>query len=186
MKNQKIVFQGKSKKGLNIVIRYPDMSDLKEVWRYANALSKERTFVLFQGEKVSLKSEREWLGKLIESNKKRQGVNLLVIADQQIVGICGIQAKKKEIHKHIGGLAISVAKDFRGEGIGWLLMSAVLEETRKKLKGLKTVTLEVFEENKAARVMYKKIGFKEIGVLPAALRYKGGYSNEVLMYKEII
>ncbi|GEM_PF-1524516 len=164
MKNQKIVFQGKSKKGLNIVIRYPDMSDLKEVWKYANTLSKERTFVLFQGERMSLKSEREWLGKLIESNKKKLGINLLAVVGQKVIGICGIQAKKKKIHKHIGNLAISVARNFRGEGIGWLLMNAVLEETKKKLKYLKTITLEVFEENRVARVMYKKIGFKEISV----------------------
>jgi len=185
MKNPKLVFLGKSKKGTNLVIRYPEVSDLKEVWRYANALSEERTFVLFQGEKISLQKEREWLGKLIESNKKRQGVTLLVVTGKKIVGICGIQAKKKKIHRHIGSFAISVANSFRGEGIGWLLMNAVLEETKKKLNGIKTITLEVFEENKAARKMYKKIGFKEIGVLPAALRYKGGYSNEVLMYKEM-
>ena len=182
---RKIIFQGRSKKGTGIVIRYPEMSDLKEVWRYANALSQERTFVLFQGERISLKDEREWLVGCIERNRKKEGVTLLVSTGQNIIGICNIQAKKKKIHKHIGDLGISVAKDFRGEGIGWLLMISVLEEVKKKLKYLKIVTLAVFEENKMARTMYKKIGFKEIGVLPASLRYRGGYSNEVLMYKEM-
>jgi len=39
-----------SKKGKEIIIRYPKWEDLEELTRYANKLSKEDTFVTFSGE----------------------------------------------------------------------------------------------------------------------------------------
>ena len=57
----KIVYKGKSKKGNEIIIRYPEKSDLNELWRYINKLSKEKTFVRFQGEEITLKEEEKFV-----------------------------------------------------------------------------------------------------------------------------
>lgn len=184
MKNPKIIFQGKSRKGTDVVIRYPKMSDFRESWKYINALSKEKTFVTYQGEKVPLKDQKKWLKEKLEGIRKKKEIGLSAFVGERIVGVCGIKMRSR-VRKHIGSFVISIAKDLRGEGIGRLLMDAVFEEAKKKLKNLKIVTLEVFEENLVAREMYKKDGFKEIGVLPEGLYYRGGYSNEVLMYKKL-
>ena len=50
MKLGKIVHRGKTKKGLDIVIRYPVEVDVEMLLKYINSLSKECTFIRFQGE----------------------------------------------------------------------------------------------------------------------------------------
>ena len=183
-KSTKILFQGKSKKGTDIVIRYPKMSNAKELWKFINTLSKERTFILYQGEKVSLKKETEWLEKTMQRMKKKEEVGLSVFIGKKIIGMSGVRMGNK-IKSHIGNFGILIRKEYRGEGIGWLLMNEVMMEAKKNLKNLKIVTLDVFEANKIAQNLYKKMGFKKYGFLPEGLMYRGGYTGDISMYKKI-
>jgi RimJ/RimL family protein N-acetyltransferase len=182
--NKPIIFKGKSKKGTDIVIRYPQMSDLKELWKYINKLSEEKTYIIYQGEKISLKEEKDWLEKSLVSIKKRQEVGLSIFAGSKVIGICGIRLGQR-LQKHIGNLGVSIDKEYRGEGLGKLLMAETLKEAKKKLGGLKIVILGVFEENKTAQNLYLKLGFKEYGRLSKALAYKGKYTGEILMSKNL-
>lgn len=54
----KVVFEGKTDKGFPIVIRYPKISDLDQALKYINELSKEQTFILYQGEITSEADEK--------------------------------------------------------------------------------------------------------------------------------
>lgn len=182
--NKSIIFEGKTKSGSNIVIRYPKMSDLKEFWVYINKLSKEKTFVTYQGEKISLKEEGDWLKKSLARIKKKQEVDLSIFIGQQVIGMCDIRLGQK-IKKHIGGLGLSIDKDYRGEGLGKLLMEETLKEAQKKLTGLKIVTLGVFETNKTAHSLYLKLGFKEYGKLAKGLIHNNKHIDEIFMYKEL-
>lgn len=184
MKNKTVIFIGKAKNGARIVIRYPKMSDLKELWKYINKLSQEKTFVLYQGEKVSLKEEKDWLEKSLARMKKGQEVGLSIFVDNRITGMCGIRLGQK-IKQHVGSLGLSIDKDYRGEGLGKLLLEETLKEATKKLTGLKIVTLEVFETNKIAHDLYLKLGFKEYGRLPNGLTHRGKPVDEIFMYKKV-
>lgn len=56
---------------------------------------------------------------------------------------------------------VAVHKEYRRQGIGRLLVEAVLEEARgRKIKGM---TLEVRESNKGAIALYESFGFKVCG-----------------------
>ena len=59
MKN--IVEEGESKKGMVFTIRYPKSDDAVSVWEYINRLSKERTYIRFQGEEISLEKEGKYI-----------------------------------------------------------------------------------------------------------------------------
>ena len=122
-----IVFQGKTKKGKEILIRYPGMGDLEKLLNFINEMSDERTFIRYQGEHETLESESKWLkGRLIEIENKK-AVHLLAFSDNKLVGACEIHMKDKT-EKHIGNFGITIAKDFRGEGLGNLLMDLVLKK----------------------------------------------------------
>jgi len=72
---------------------------------------------------------------------------------------------------------IVVALEARGKGIGTGLMKELL--ARAQQSGGESVVLEVRESNKAARALYKKLGFQESG------RRKSYYSNpleDALLY----
>ncbi len=75
---------------------------------------------------------------------------------------------------------IAVHPDFRKRGIGFLLVNAMIEYSKRN--NILFLTLEVNEKNKNAYSLYKKCGFYESG------RRKKYYSNEfdaILMQLDI-
>lgn len=180
----KIVFEGLSKKGSKILIRYPAANDASAMYEYINTLSKEQTFIRFQGEKVSLADEIKYLKSQLKRINKKQTVQLFVVHDNKIIGICAVDMKDKT-ESHEGRFGLSIGKEFRGEGVGSLLMQLTLEESLKNMSQLKIITLGVFSNNSLAMNMYKKFGFIEYGRLPKGVFHRGQYVDHVYMYKNV-
>lgn len=53
MENVQIVYRGETSKGNHILIRYPSKEDAQAMTDYINKLSKEQTYISFQGEEIS-------------------------------------------------------------------------------------------------------------------------------------
>jgi ribosomal-protein-alanine N-acetyltransferase len=56
---------------------------------------------------------------------------------------------------------VSIAKDARRQGIASKLLTALLDEGKKR--GINAFTLEVRETNTSARALYEKFGFENAG-----------------------
>lgn len=184
MQQGKIVYQGKSKSGKEIIFRYPTKDDLKSLWEYINKISREKTFISFQGEEITLEGEQKWLETELQKITDGEAVQVLVFSDNKLIGVSGISMKERA-EKHVGIFGITIAKDFRKDGIGVLLAETVLKETKKNLKELKIVTLGVFGNNPVAQKLYKKMGFVEYGNLPKGAIHRGVPVDHIYMYKEI-
>ena len=94
--------------------------------------------------------------------------------ENKIVGFAGI----KIILDEADLMNIAVKKDYRRQGIATLLLNHILTICQEK--GIKTIHLEVNEENFSAISLYQKFGFKECG------RRKQYYDNKydaILMKK---
>lgn len=180
----KIVYKGKTKKGKDIIIRYPVKTDLKEMWRYINKLSKEKTFVRYQGEEITLKEEKKFVKDTLKKIREKKALQLLVFYQNHLIGISGTEMYDRVV-KHIGLFGISVEKEYRSEGIGKQLMTCVIEEAKKHLPDLRIITLSHFAINSIARKMYNDFGFKEYGKLPEGLFYRENYIDYIFMYKNI-
>lgn len=180
----KIIYQGKTKTNKDITVRYPEMNDLNELLDYINTLSDEKTFIRYQGEHETLDSEKAYLEKRLKDIEDKKSVNLLVTCDNKIIGISDINMHDKT-ERHIGLFGISISKEFRGEGIGTLLMDLVLKEAEKELNGLEIIILEVFSSNSIARKIYLKMGFIEYGILPEGIFRDNSFEDTILMYKNM-
>lgn len=169
----------------NITIRDPKKTDIDQVLKYINTLSREKTYILFQGLIMSKKAEYSWLKDNIEKIKKGKAVVKFIFYKNEFIGssVIGMGSEKKA-KEHIGSFGISIAKKYRGKGYGSMLMDEVLDEA-KKLKGLKVIYLEAFAENTTAIKMYEKKGFIKCGLLPGGVKRKGVFTDEVMMYKVV-
>lgn len=179
-----IIHQGKSNKGISYVIRYPQEHDSNEVWRYINKLSKEKTFVRFQGEVISLEDEIKYIANIQSNIAKNKSVVLFLVIDNSIHGICNIDLHDKT-ESHVASLGISVDHDVRGQGLGKVLMQVTIEEAKKKLENLKIIKLELKEPNTVAFHLYTELGFLQYGYLPKGTSHQGDYVDEIFMYKEV-
>ena len=180
----KIIFKGLSDKENEIIIRYSTKDDAQAMCDYINTLSKEQTFVRFQGEKVSLRHETKYLKSQLKRIIKKQTVQLLVFCNNRLIGVSSIDMKDKT-ESHEGVFGISIAKEYRGEGIGKKFMQLVLEEAEKNIPQLRIVTLGVFGDNPLAKSMYEKFGFQEYGRLPEGSKRRDQFVDHIYMYKKI-
>jgi ribosomal protein S18 acetylase RimI-like enzyme len=178
------VYKGKTKKGNDILIRYPKMGDLEQLLNFINEISDERTFIRYQGEHETLKSEEKWLKRRLEEINNKKSVQLLAYSGDELIGSTEIHLRDKT-EKHVGVLSITVTKNFRGEAVGKTLMGLIIKEALKKLAGLKIITLEVFSTNINAKSLYRKMGFVDYGILPEGIIRNGNFEDAILMYKKI-
>ena len=183
IKTGKIIFQGSTSAG-NFLIRYPSAGDAQEMCDYINTLSREQTFILFQGEEITLEAEQNYLESQLEKIANHRLVQLLAIADQRIIGIAGIEPKDR-VESHIASFGISIAHDWRGLGIGSKLMQSVLDEAQIQLPAVEIITLSAFANNETAIRMYQKFGFQEFGRLPRGIIHRGNYVDHISLYKTI-
>lgn len=180
----KIIFTGTAKDGTPLLIRYPCLDDTQAMLDYINTLSKEQTFIRFQGEQLTYEFEEKFVKELVQKIAEHTAVYLLVFSDNMLIGSAGVTLGEK-ISLHQGVFGLTVAKDYRGRGIGKLLMEKALAEASAYLNNLKVITLSVFANNQVAIALYEKLGFTVYGRLPEGICYKGGYVDEVMMYKKV-
>jgi ribosomal protein S18 acetylase RimI-like enzyme len=151
---------------------------------YINTISKERTFISYQGEQLSLEEEKRFVNPQIKRIREGKCVVLLVFSEDKLVGVANLDLGKRT-SKHIANLGISLAKDLRDQGIGFKLLETVINEGKKNLKGIEIIKLTVFSNNARAISLYKKFSFEEYGRLPNGVKLENGYDDQVKMYKSL-
>lgn len=79
--------------------------------------------------------------------------------NDKIVGFAGIWKAVDDIHI----TNIVTAKEYRKKGIGTALLANLIEFAKHE-KGITSITLEVNSNNIPAQKLYKKYGFKNVGL----------------------
>lgn len=92
--------------------------------------------------------------------------------ENEIVGFAGILL----IIDQVNIMNIVVKKDKRNFGIGSLLLEEIIRYS--KIHNATSITLEVNEKNIAAIKLYKKYGFKQVGL---RRKYYNNEDNAILM-----
>lgn len=184
MLDGKIVFEGTTAKGLNVLLRYPQQGDAQALLDYVNPLSAEQTFILLQGEQLTLEDEQKYLDRELSLMRAGTGVQLLAFVDDMVVGDTEIQVRPG-ISEHVGALGIGIAKAYRGQGLGELMMETIINEAMTHLPKVQIITLRVFGNNEVALNLYRKLGFVEYGRLPGGMRHRGSFVDDVHLFKRI-
>ncbi|NWF74331.1 MAG: GNAT family N-acetyltransferase [Nitrospirae bacterium] len=88
--------------------------------------------------------------------------------------------------RQVANAGFIVAPDWRNKGLGWLLGATMLAYAKQL--GYRSVIFNlVFSENVPARRLWGKLGFKELGVIPGAVRKNdGAYQDSVIMFRSLL
>jgi GNAT superfamily N-acetyltransferase len=88
--------------------------------------------------------------------------------------------------RQVANAGFIVRPEWRRKGLGWLLGATMLEYARQL--GYRSVIFNlVFSENVSARRLWQRLGFKEIAVLPGAVRKRdGSYQDAVIMFQSLL
>jgi ribosomal protein S18 acetylase RimI-like enzyme len=170
-----------AKSGKTLTVRLPEQADLGQVLTYINDLIVEDTYIIMSGEPMTEVEEKAYLTSLLKEIGEKQTVAFYVFDGDKLVANGQIKKRVRRL-SHIGDFGITVAKEYRQDGVGSQLMTMLLEEA--KTIGVNIVTLEVFSNNERACHVYQKMGFTEFGVLPKSVVHRGETINLIQMYKK--
>lgn len=98
-----------------------------------------------------------------------------------VVGFCAIQPEERSTLLHRGRLAMAILPDYRGQGVGTLLLEATLNDAMRF--GLEKIGLHVYTHNQPAIALYQKFGFVQEGLERHYRKYQGVYMDALLMAK---
>jgi RimJ/RimL family protein N-acetyltransferase len=171
-----------SKKGNDVVFRYPTLHDFDDLFTFACDIGSEDTFVALDAPPTE-DEEHAYLTNLIERIEQKKAIYFMVYVNGKIAGNGQVDIGKGR-HSHSGNIGIALMQLYRGEGIGTELMKSLIDEAKKL--GLRLLTLTCFETNGVALHVYEKLGFVKAGVIPGAIMHKGQYIGEVHYYLPLV
>ncbi len=116
-----------------------------------------------------------WFEELLEKNNVLGGFT----DDGTLVGVLGIRVSEAAKLKHKGMLwGMYIKPEVRGTGLAKLLAERVIKHAKSVVE---EVLLTVVASNVAAVKLYERLGFKEYGLEPKALKIGTEYHDELLM-----
>lgn len=169
----------KLRNGKELLLRKPTEDDAEAMIKYLNTVGGESDNLLF-GEnefRLSVEQEREYIKNISSDNNT---LMILGIIDNNIVSVSQVSASSRKRIAHNSELAISVKKEYWGMGVGSANIEALIDFA-KNHKTIKTISLGVKSNNKKAKHLYEKFGFKEIGIHKNFFNIDGNYDDEILM-----
>ncbi|MFX1530276.1 MAG: GNAT family N-acetyltransferase [Promethearchaeota archaeon] len=169
------------KTGEKIIIRHLSKSDIEGVWNNFNEVVEEGIYLPVFFPVRSRLEKDSWYRKI--KNEKE----ICIIAENKelnrpynIIGQCEISHSEWDAGSHVGILGIIVKKKYRDLGIGIKLIDIAIRES-KKLNNKEKIILSCFSTNERALHLYRKLGFKEVGVRKKQFLMDSKYYDEVLM-----
>lgn len=121
-------------------------------------------------EKVS-EFQRDIIGK--------NGPVYYAIDNERVIGWCDVFPKDNPRHCHRGALGMGLIPEYRGQGLGSKLLSAVIAHSKQF--GLEKIELSVYTSNTSAIALYKKLGFEQEGLIKKYRKVDGQYFDSMIM-----
>ena len=103
--------------------------------------------------------------------------------DVELLAVVGVGREQSIKERHIAFIrSMYVTPPARGKGVGRELMLAAIAEAAA-WDGVEQITLSVTASNHSAILLYRHVGFVEVGRMPRALRVDGTYYDELSMVR---
>lgn len=166
--------------GRTVKIRSALERDAESYLTLGKSIMAEEIYTLTQPHELNFTIEQEanWIKSKIDNE-----FHLILVAeiDGEVIGQLDFSNGHRERIAHTGDFGMGVKREFRGIGVGSLLLKALIDWAKSNPK-IEKINLCVHQTNDRAIVTYKKIGFQVEGLRTKDLKYPNGvYVDTVLM-----
>ena len=160
-----------------LLIREATLDDAAVIASFMNALGDEKLDTINPRTQLSIEREREFLQEALDNPR---AFYLIALDGERVAGMVHVQAGLKSYENHAATLGISVAKDWRGSGVGRRLMTEAISKA-KMWDGFCRIELDVVPWNKNAIALYASLGFKREAVKRKGVNLRGTPEDEYQM-----
>jgi phosphinothricin acetyltransferase len=150
--------------------------DLDAIRRIYNEGIEDRVATLDVEPKSFAEMERWW--------REHDGAYAMLVATERdaIVGWASLNRfSHRCAHSSIADLSVYVARSHRGRGAGFELLRALEEHARAG--GFRKIVLHALDSNEHGKRLYRKCGFREVGIFERHGAVDGGLVDVVAMEK---
>jgi RimJ/RimL family protein N-acetyltransferase len=141
---------------LAVVIRRAVESDAAAMSAYMDGVIGENLDTIGRRTPVSVEEEVEFIRK---AASKERAFIMLAFDGPACIGLLDLWAGENPRDRHGGRFGMSVAKEWRGQGVGRALLEAAIAGT-KAWEGFCRIELEVAPWNANAIALYESLGFE--------------------------
>ncbi|MEM7792306.1 MAG: GNAT family N-acetyltransferase, partial [Verrucomicrobiota bacterium] len=136
---------------MNYAVRQIKEADFLEYYDCLGRVAREKKYLAFQ-DAPPIEGAISW----VESHIKQNHPLHVVQFRNRVVGWCDVTPSPREVFAHCGELGMGLVKEFRGRGLGKLLIDSVLEHSISI--GVERIELDVRTDNVNAISLYEKTG----------------------------
>ena len=112
-------------------------------------------------------------------------IMIIPMVNQKIVGLLDFSVGHRRRILHHGELHMSVISEFQGQGIGQLILDALIDWSSQH-PSIEYLRLRVFAKNLPAIALYKKMGFIEEGREIKGVKFDdNSYDDVISMAREL-
>jgi L-amino acid N-acyltransferase YncA len=109
---------------------------------------------------------------------------LVAVVADEVVGWAALSpASSRRCYAGVVENSVYVAREAQGQGIGRLLLDALLKGARSA--GLWTVQTSIFPENRASLALHERCGFRVVGVRERIAKRDGLWRDTVFLEKRL-
>jgi len=165
---------------MNIIIREAQPEDAAPLIAFVQRLVEEPAvnLVTTPGEfNFTVEEERRYLADHAASDNS---IFLIAEADGRIIGTLNCSGGTRQALRHTTILGMSVAREWRNQGVGSRLMQRAIEWA-KSAGVVSRIELSVFVRNETAIHLYQKFGFVTEGRRRRAIYRDGEYLDDLIM-----
>ncbi len=159
------------KNGKPLEVRHAVLADAQGIVDYIHIVAGESDNLSFGADAVPITLDNEMIY-LKGLEDAATSAHFVAIYEGEIIATSNISTKMRPRMAHVGNLGISVRKAYWYMGIGFILMTMMIDWA-KSTGVLKKINLTVRSDNANAIALYKKCGFRYVGTLHDEMRIAG-------------
>lgn len=159
---------------MSIEIRQATVQDAEAALAFYTDLLAEKIPYVLDNPVPTLEQEREFL----QAHTGDQGALFLACDGERVVGLCAFRLAAHPQSAHCCLLGISVARSWRGRGLGTRLITAGLQWCRAR--SVRRLELEMIDGNPARR-LYERLAFVVEGRKRQAVRVGDADMDIIIM-----
>lgn len=165
---------------MSVIIRKAVPEDAEKMVAYIRELTAEPDIDLVTGPgefKLTPAEEAEFIA---TQNAAPNGLILVAEDGEEMVGLLSCRGDTRQARLHATILGITVAKSYRGKGIGRRLMQEAIDWGRES-STVRRIELIVIARNQRAIDLYTSLGFQTEGRFINAICKDGEYLDNIAM-----